>query len=62
MEYRTFGTTDLQVSWLCLGCMGMSGSRGPVDDAESIATLHRAFDLGVNFLDTWRRTQYRAPR
>ncbi len=52
MEYRTFSTTDLQVSRLCLGCMGMSGSRGPVDDAESIATLHRAFDLGINFLDT----------
>ncbi len=32
--------------------MGMSGSRGPADDAQSIATLHRAFDLGVNFLDT----------
>ena len=35
-----------------IGCMGMSGSRGQADDAESIATLHRAFDLGVNFLDT----------
>src|SRR4029453_14100090 len=32
--------------------MGMSGSRGPADDAQSIATLQRAFDLGVNFLDT----------
>jgi aryl-alcohol dehydrogenase-like predicted oxidoreductase len=52
MDYRTFGATDLQVSGLCLGCMGMSGARGPADDAESIATLHRAFDLGVNFLDT----------
>jgi aryl-alcohol dehydrogenase-like predicted oxidoreductase len=52
MEYRKFGTTDLQVSRLCLGCMGMSGTRGPTDDAASIATLQRAFDLGVNFLDT----------
>jgi len=52
MEYRTFGTTDLKVSPICFGCMGMSGTRGPTDDAESIATLQRAFDLGVNFLDT----------
>lgn len=52
MEYRKFGTTDFEVSPLCIGCMGMSGSRGVADDAESIATLHRAFDLGVNFLDT----------
>src|SRR5438067_13932348 len=52
MEYRTFGTTDLRVSPICFGCMGMSGTRGPTDDAESIATLQRAFDLGVNFLDT----------
>src|SRR5205814_6047715 len=52
MEYRQFGTTDLKVSRLGVGCMSMSGSSGPFDDAESIATLHRAFDLGVNFLDT----------
>jgi aryl-alcohol dehydrogenase-like predicted oxidoreductase len=52
MEYRTFGTTDLQVSPLGLGCMSMSGVYGPADDAESLATLHRAFDLGINFLDT----------
>lgn len=52
MEYRRFGTTDLMVSPLCIGCMGMSGTRGPTDDAESIATLQRAFDLGVNFIDT----------
>lgn len=52
MEYRQFGSTDLKVSPMGLGCMGMSGAYGPADDAESIATLHRAFDLGLNFLDT----------
>lgn len=52
MEYRTFGTTDLKASPMGLGCMSMSGVYGPADDTESIATLHRAFDLGINFLDT----------
>ncbi|MFH1141792.1 MAG: aldo/keto reductase [Chloroflexota bacterium] len=52
MEYRKFGTTDFMVSQLGLGCMGMSGAYGPADDAESLATLHQAFDLGINFLDT----------
>lgn len=52
MEYRQFGTTDFKVSPLGLGCMSMSGVYGPADDSESMATLHRAFDLGINFLDT----------
>ena len=52
MEYRQFGTTEFKVSPIGLGCMSMSGAYGPSDDAESIATLHRAFDLGINFLDT----------
>src|SRR5438874_3034994 len=52
MEYRRFGSTDFKVSPIGLGCMSMSGVYGPADDNESIATLHRAFDLGVNFLDT----------
>ena len=52
MEYRQFGTTEFKVSPMGLGCMSMSGVYGPADDAESIATLHRAFDLGINFLDT----------
>ena len=52
MECRRFGNTDLTVSTIGLGCYGMSGVYGPGDDAESIATIHRALDLGVNFLDT----------
>ena len=52
MEYRQFGTTEFKVSPMGLGCMSMSGVYGSADDAESIATLHRAFDLGINFLDT----------
>jgi aryl-alcohol dehydrogenase-like predicted oxidoreductase len=52
MEYRQFGTTEFKVSPMGVGCMSMSGVYGPADDAESIATLHRAFDLGINFLDT----------
>ena len=52
MEHRRLGNTDLAVSIIGLGCYGMSGAYGPADDAESIATIHRALDLGVNFLDT----------
>jgi aryl-alcohol dehydrogenase-like predicted oxidoreductase len=52
MEYRQFGTTEFKVSPMGLGCLSMSGAYGPADDIESIATLHRAFDLGINFLDT----------
>ncbi len=47
---RTLG--DLEVSALGLGCMGMSDFYGAHDDAQSIATIHRALDLGVTFLDT----------
>lgn len=52
MQRRKFGNTDLLVSAIGLGCYGMSGVYGPADDAESIATIRRALDLGVNFLDT----------
>jgi len=52
MERHRFANTDLSVSIIGLGCYGMSGAYGPADDAESIATIRRALDLGVNFLDT----------
>jgi aryl-alcohol dehydrogenase-like predicted oxidoreductase len=52
MKTRTLGGQGLVVSELSLGCMGMSEFYGERDDEESIATIHRAIDLGVNFLDT----------
>src|SRR6059036_749451 len=52
MHYRTLGSTTLAVSATGLGCMSMSGVYGKGDDVESIAVIHHALDLGVNFLDT----------
>src|ERR1700727_79676 len=49
---RTLGSSGLEVSALGLGCLPMSGNYGLVDDAESIATIHRAIELGVFFIDT----------
>ncbi len=52
MQTRTLGTNGPHVSAVGLGCMGMSDFYGRHDDRESIATLHRALDLGVTLLDT----------
>jgi len=49
---RTLGRGGLTVSQLGLGCMGMSWAYGPTDTAEATKTIHRALELGVNFLDT----------
>ncbi len=52
MKQTNLGTQGLKVSQLGLGCMGMSEFYGARDDEESIATIHRALDLGITFLDT----------
>ena len=52
MKRRTLGTPGLGVSDIGLGCMGMSEFYGPSSEAESISTIHRALELGIDFLDT----------
>lgn len=52
MKYRTFGRTGWEVSEVSFGAWAIGGGWGAVDDEESMATLHRALDLGVNLFDT----------
>ncbi|CAA9322013.1 MAG: Oxidoreductase, aldo/keto reductase family [uncultured Nocardioidaceae bacterium] len=52
MQNRVLGSQGLVVSEQGLGCMGMSFAYGPADDEESVATVHRALDLGITFFDT----------
>lgn len=52
MKFRKFGNTGKELSAIGLGCMGMSFAYGPTDEQESIKTLHKSLDLGINFWDT----------
>jgi aryl-alcohol dehydrogenase-like predicted oxidoreductase len=52
MKYHNLGHSDLEISVIGSGCMGMSEFYGSAQEVESIATLHRAIELGVNFFDT----------
>ena len=52
MQYRNLGSTGMQISTVSFGAWAIGGTWGPVDDEQSMAALHRALDLGVNFFDT----------
>jgi len=52
MQYRLLGRTGFNVSTISVGCWAIGGSWGKINDEESLAALHRALDLGVNFFDT----------
>ncbi|GHF36325.1 aryl-alcohol dehydrogenase-like predicted oxidoreductase [Deinococcus metalli] len=52
MQYRTLGKTGYDVSTISFGAWAIGGTWGQVDDAQSVAALHRALDLGINFFDT----------
>ncbi|MGD9046671.1 MAG: aldo/keto reductase, partial [Anaerolineae bacterium] len=52
MKYRELGSTGWQVSEISFGAWGIGGGWGTVDDTVSLQALHKALDLGVNFIDT----------
>ena len=52
MQYRTLGRTGWNVSAISFGAWAIGGTWGKVEDSESLAALHKAIDLGVNFIDT----------
>jgi aryl-alcohol dehydrogenase-like predicted oxidoreductase len=52
MQYKNLGSTGMRVSTVSFGAWAIGGTWGPVDDEQSMAALHRALDLGVNFFDT----------